>query len=165
FNSPEKILEFFLMLSDLPQVTGIHSYTLRLLRNARRRFRSEYFSQRPTCRKLFMQLVQHPDFFALPWDLMHKHGIMQAYLKEWDHIVGMMQFDLFHAYTVDEHTHRLIKFIYQYTQEQGKKEFPRCGRIMANLNHPEMLFIAAIFHDIGKGRGGDHSKLGAADVV
>ncbi|WP_416305675.1 [protein-PII] uridylyltransferase [Neptunicella sp. SCSIO 80796] len=165
FDSPEKILEFFLMLSDLPQVTGIHSCTLRLLRNGRRRFRNEYFSQRPACRKVFMQLLKHPEFFALPWDLMHKHGIMQAYLKEWDNIVGMMQFDLFHAYTVDEHTHRLIKFIYQYTQEQGKKEFPRCGRIVANLDHPEMLFIAAIFHDIGKGRGGDHSKLGAADVV
>lgn len=165
FDSPEKILEFFLMLSDFPQVTGIHSYTLRLLRNARRRFRNEYFSERPACRVLFMQLVRHPQFFALPWDLMHQHGIMQAYLKQWDNIVGMMQFDLFHAYTVDEHTHRLIKFIYQYTQEKGKQAFPRCSRIMANLDHPEMLFIAAIFHDIGKGRGGDHSKLGAADVV
>ncbi|MBC3764895.1 [protein-PII] uridylyltransferase [Neptunicella marina] len=164
FNTPEQILAFFILLADLPQVEGIHSSTLRLLRNARRRYKNQYFSERASCRELFMQLVRHPRCFGLPWDLMHKHGIMQAYLREWDQIVGMMQFDLFHAYTVDEHTHRLIKFIYHYTQPEGKKAFPRCGRILANMDHPEMLFIAAIFHDIGKGRGGDHSVLGAADV-
>ena len=107
--------------------------------------------------------MQHPDFFGLGWDIMHKHGILQSYLPQWDHIVGMMQFDLFHAYTVDEHTHRLVKNVYQYSQ--GNSGFPRCSRIVRNLDKPELLYIASIFHDIGKGRNGDHSKLGAQDVA
>jgi [protein-PII] uridylyltransferase len=75
----------------------------------------------------------------------------------------MMQFDLFHAYTVDEHTHRLIKNLFQYFNKDNK-DFPRCSNIVRNLDKPELIFIAGIFHDIAKGRGGDHSKLGAADV-
>ena len=94
---------------------------------------------------------------------MHKHGVLQAYIPQWDQIVGMMQFDLFHAYTVDEHTHRLVKNIHYYSQADNK-EFPRCGNIVKNLDKPELLYIAAIYHDIGKGRNGDHSKLGAVDV-
>lgn len=164
FDSPEKLLSFLLLVADTPQIQGLHSATLRLLRNARRRFREHYFCEHEDCRRLFMQLVRHPDFFGLAWDLAHKHGLMQAYLPEWNQIVGMMQFDLFHAYTVDEHTHRLIKNIYNYSQPQGAKRFPRCHRIMQNLDKPELLYIAALFHDIGKGRGGDHSKLGAADL-
>lgn len=163
FPSPESILQFLLIIADNPQIVGLHSNCLRQLRQARRRFHNQYFAERSECRQLFMQLVKHPNFFAMGWDLMHKHGILQAYLPEWDHIVGMMQFDLFHAYTVDEHTHRLVKNVHYYGLPENK-EFPRCGRIMKNLDKPELLYIAAIFHDIGKGRNGDHSVLGAADV-
>ncbi|MCC2618162.1 [protein-PII] uridylyltransferase [Aestuariibacter halophilus] len=164
FDSPESILQFLLLVADTPAVKGLHSSCLRQLRNARRAFHTEYFCTRPTCRELFMQLLRHPDFFGLGWDLMHRHGILQAYLPQWDQIVGMMQFDLFHAYTVDEHTHRLVKHVYQYHQPEYD-EFPRCKRIVKNLDKPELLYIAAIFHDIGKGRGGDHSQLGAVDVA
>ncbi|MDN4500928.1 [protein-PII] uridylyltransferase [Alteromonadaceae bacterium BrNp21-10] len=165
FQSQEQILQFFILIAQHPECIGIHSYTLRLLRNARRQFRNQYLCEREQCRELFMELIKEPNCFGLAWDLMHKHGIMQAYLPQWDNIVGMMQFDLFHAYTVDEHTHRLIKYIYKYANPGEQNEFPRCSRIMANLDHPEVLFLAAIFHDIGKGRGGDHSKLGAEDVI
>ncbi|MDF2179627.1 [protein-PII] uridylyltransferase [Aliiglaciecola sp. CAU 1673] len=165
FDRPEKLLAFLLLVADTPKATGLHSQTLRLLRNARRQFREHYFSEHPTCRAIFMQLVRHPAFFGLAWDLAHKHGIMQAYLNEWNLIVGMMQFDLFHAYTVDEHTHRLVKHIYYFSQTDSAKQFPRCHRIMLNLDKPELLYIAAIFHDIGKGRGGDHSDLGAQDLA
>jgi [protein-PII] uridylyltransferase len=106
--------------------------------------------------------MKQPEFFNLGWDIMYKYGILQSYLPEWDKIVGMMQFDLFHAYTVDEHTHRLVKYVYSYYH--SVKKFPRCHRIVKNLDKPELLFIAAIFHDIAKGRGGDHSALGAVDV-
>jgi [protein-PII] uridylyltransferase len=165
FNSPEKILQFFALIAQSPSITGLHSSSLRLLRQARRKFNTTYFSEREECRSLFMHLIQLPDFFRLSWDLMYKHGIMQAYLSQWDHIVGMMQFDLFHAYTVDEHTHRLIKNIYQYSQDIPNHPFPRCRRMMLNVDKPELLFIAGIFHDIAKGRNGDHSTLGAADVT
>ncbi|MFT5675172.1 MAG: [protein-PII] uridylyltransferase [Paraglaciecola sp.] len=164
FNSPEDILRFLLLVANTPQTIGLHSSCLRQLRNARRALHSQYFSERSECRTLFVELVKHSNFFALSWDLMHKHGILQAYLREWDQIVGMMQFDLFHAYTVDEHTHRLVKNVYHYSLPDNK-DFPRCGRIVKNLDKPELLYIAAIFHDIGKGRNGDHSKLGAKDVA
>jgi [protein-PII] uridylyltransferase len=164
FSTPEDILQFLLLVANTPKTIGLHSSCLRQLRNARRALHSQYFCERPACRSLFIELVKHPNFFALGWDLMHKHGILQAYLPEWDHIVGMMQFDLFHAYTVDEHTHRLVKNVYDYSQPENK-DFPRCGRIVKNLDKPELLYIASIFHDIGKGRNGDHSKLGAKDVA
>ena len=163
FSTPENILEFLLLIANTPSIIGLHSSSLRQLRLARRKFHSQYFSERPACRELFMQLIKHPNFFALGWDIMHKHGILQAYLPQWDNIVGMMQFDLFHAYTVDEHTHRLVKNVHHYGLPENK-DFPRCGRIVKNLDKPELLYIAAIFHDIGKGRNGDHSKLGAVDV-
>jgi [protein-PII] uridylyltransferase len=164
FSSPEKILTFLMLIADTPQTQGLHSSCLRQLRNARRTFHSQYYCERPLCREIFMKLLRHPNFFDLSWDLMHKHGILQSYLPEWDHIVGMMQFDLFHAYTVDEHTHRLIKNIYHYSHADTTN-FPRCSRIMRNMDKPELLYIAAIFHDIAKGRNGDHSKLGALDVA
>ncbi|MEP1445678.1 MAG: [protein-PII] uridylyltransferase [Paraglaciecola sp.] len=163
FTSPEAILKFLLLLADTPDIQDLHSSCLRQLRIARRAFRKQYYVEREECRELFLLLMKHPNFFSLGWDIMHKHGVLQAYIPQWDHIVGMMQFDLFHAYTVDEHTHRLVKNIHQYSQPENK-EFPRCGNIVKNLDKPELLYIAAIFHDIGKGRNGDHSELGAIDV-
>lgn len=164
FDSPERIMRFFMLLTNTPDVKGLHSETLRLLRNGRRKFANQYFSEIPECRKIFINLVKKVRFFGLPWDLMHKHGIMQAYLPEWDHIVGMMQFDLFHAYTVDEHTHRLIKQLAYFADKNNNDTFPRCGRILQHMDKPEVLFLAGIFHDIDKGRSGDHSKLGAETV-
>lgn len=164
FASPESILEFLLLIANTPEVKGLHSICLRQLRNARRTFSRQYYCEREACRTLFMQLLKHPNFFGLAWNLMHRHGILQCYLPQWNNIVGMMQFDLFHAYTVDEHTHRLIKNIHQF-HDPDYKEFPRCKRIVNNLDKPELLYLAGIFHDIGKGRNGDHSKLGAVDVL
>lgn len=164
FSSPEAILECLLLIANTPDAKGLHSNCIRQLRNARRKFSQDYFCTRPDSRKIFIQLLKHPDFFGLGWDIMHRHGILQAYLPQWDHIVGQMQFDLFHAYTVDEHTHRLVKNVYQYNSDENT-DFPRCKRIVKNLDKPELLYIAAIFHDIAKGRNGDHSKLGAIDVA
>jgi [protein-PII] uridylyltransferase len=163
FSSPEDILQFLLLIADTPEILDLHSSCLRELRLARRKFRNQYYVERVECRELFLQLAKHANFFALGWDVMHKHGILQAYIPQWDQIVGMMQFDLFHAYTVDEHTHRLVKNIYDYSQPDNK-EFPRCGNIVKNLDKPELFYFAAIYHDIRKCRNGDHSKLGAVDV-
>lgn len=162
FPDPEAIMRFLLVIADNPDVKALSSDTLRQLRNARRQFENDYFVERPVCRELFMQAMRHPNFFNLGWDVMHQYGVLQSYLPAWDLIVGMMQFDLFHAYTVDEHTHRLIKHLQAY--KTPSDEFPRCHRIVTNLDKPEILFIAGIFHDIAKGRNGDHSVLGAQDV-
>lgn len=165
FSSPESLLSFFLTIANEKSVKGIHSSTLRQLRTARRKFEGSYLSEYPACRKLFIQLVRHENFFGTAWDLMHKHAIMQVYMYQWDHIVGLMQFDMFHAYTVDEHTHRLIKNIWQYTHPVGEQQFPRCERILSYSDKPELLYLAAIFHDICKGKGGDHSELGELEAL
>ncbi|MFT5282889.1 MAG: [protein-PII] uridylyltransferase [Kangiellaceae bacterium] len=162
FSSPLKILEFLGLVTDHSKIEGLDADCLGQLRNARRTFQSAYYHQIPQCREYFVKLVSNPNFFDLAWDVMYQHGVLQSYLPEWDKIVGMMQFDLFHAYTVDEHTHRLVKYIrHYYTKPQV---LPRCSRIVNNLENPQIIFIAAIFHDIAKGRGGDHSVLGEKDV-
>ncbi|MFT5541727.1 MAG: [protein-PII] uridylyltransferase [Glaciecola sp.] len=163
FNSPADIFDFLSLVSEQDNIQGLDADCIRQLRNARRRFQHEYYHERSDCRKRFIALMKQPEFFKLGWDIMYKYGILQSYLPEWDKIVGMMQFDLFHAYTVDEHTHRLVKHVYGFYHNE--KKFPRCHRIVHNLDKPELIFIAAIFHDIAKGRGGDHSALGAVDVL
>lgn len=163
FEEPVDILHFLSLITRHPEIKALDGECLRLLRNARRTFQSTYYAEIPECREAFIELISNPRFFDLGWDLMHHFGILQAYLPEWDKIVGMMQFDLFHAYTVDEHTHRLVKHIRRYYT--NRDEFPRCSRIVRDLDEPQVIFLAAIFHDIAKGRGGDHSKLGARDVA
>lgn len=163
FASPLDILKFLDLIAKHPFIQGLDADCIQTLRNTRRTFQSAYYHSLPECRAYFIKLVSNPDFFDLGWDIMHKHGILQSYLPEWDKIVGMMQFDLFHAYTVDEHTHRLVKYVRSYYTNPD--EFPRSNRIVHNLEHPEIIFIAAIFHDIAKGRGGDHSILGEKDVL
>ena len=163
FDSPEAILDFLSVIAQTPEVQGLDTDCIRQLRNARRRFEDQYFVYRESCRERLMLLFRQPSFFDFAWDVMHQYGILQSYLPQWDAIVGMMQFDLFHAYTVDEHTHRLVKYVNRYFDAENT-EFPRCGRIVRNLDKPELLYIAAIFHDIAKGRNGDHSILGAKDV-
>lgn len=162
FDSPLKILQFLGLITEHPYIKGLDADCIHQLRNARREFQSAYYYQIPECREYFVTLVSNPEFFDLAWDVMYKHGVLQSYLPEWDKIVGMMQFDLFHAYTVDEHTHRLVKHVRQYYTEP--ELFPRCSNIINNLDNPQLIFIAAIFHDIAKGRGGDHSVLGEKDV-
>ena len=164
FDSPESILDFLMLIADTPDVKGLDTDCIRQLRDAHRAFETEYFVEREACREKIIALFRHPSFFDFAWDIMHQYGILQAYLPQWDAIVGMMQFDLFHAYTVDEHTHRLVKHVNHYFSKENKA-FPRCGRICRNLDKPELLYIAAIFHDIAKGRNGDHSTLGAQDVL
>ncbi|MBU3022117.1 [protein-PII] uridylyltransferase [Aestuariibacter sp. A3R04] len=164
FDTPEAILDFLKVVADTPSVEGLDTDTIRQLRNARRRFENSYYVERPACRERLMALFRHPHFFDFAWDIMHEYGIIESYLPEWDNIVGMMQFDLFHAYTVDEHTHRVVKNVNHYFQPENI-EFPRCGRIVRHLDKPEIIYIAAVFHDIAKGRGGDHSELGAVDVA
>ena len=86
-------------------------------------------------------------------------------LPLWRNIAGQMQFDLFHAYSVDEHSYRVVKNLYQFSQKEHNHKFPLCSKIMQRIRKPEVLYLAGIFHDIAKGRGGDHAKLGAVDAL
>lgn len=163
FARRENILRLFWHIAQHPHIQGIHSETLRLLRQVRRRLMGD-LQDYQSCRDLFLAIIRHPHGMDRAITLMHRHGILAAYLPAWRNIVGQMQFDLFHAYTVDEHTHRLLKNLHRYTEPEFANEFPLCTDIVKRLEKPELLYLAGIFHDIAKGRGGDHSELGAIDA-
>lgn len=122
FDSGEEIVRLFLLVAKNSNIKGIYAPTLRSLRRARRA-QSQALQENPLCRQAFMEILRHPrGIVAL--SLMHKHGVLSAYLPAWRNIEGQMQFDLFHAYTVDEHTHRLLLNIERFSQPEQKEEFP-----------------------------------------
>jgi len=164
FMRSVKMIEMFLIIAQEPSIKGIHSHTLRLMRNARRRLISGLLDY-AQCRQIFMAIIKHPRGLGLAFNLMHKHGIIGSYLPSWRNIVGQMQFDLFHAYSVDEHSFRVVKNLYQFSQKEHNHKFPLCSKIMQRVLKPEVLYLSGIFHDIAKGRGGDHAKLGAVDAL
>ncbi len=164
FMRPVKIMAMFLTIAQNKSIEGIHSQTLRLMRNARRRLISGLVDYEE-CRRIFIEIIKHPNGLGLAFSLMHRHSILWAYLPAWKDIVGQMQFDLFHAYSVDEHSYRLIKNLYRFSQPEHNHQFPLCSKLVQRIRKPEVLFLSGIFHDIAKGRGGDHAKLGAADAL
>ena len=164
FSRSIKIMEMFLLIAQQNKIKGIHPHTLQLMRNARRRLISG-LNDYAECRRLFMAIIRHPRGLGLAFTLMHRYSILGAYLPQWRSIVGQMQFDLFHAYSVDEHSYRLIKNLYRFSQAEHNHEFPLCSKIVQRIRKPELLYLAGIFHDIAKGRGGDHAKLGAVDAL
>ncbi|SEK82946.1 UTP--GlnB (protein PII) uridylyltransferase, GlnD [Colwellia chukchiensis] len=164
FTRSTMIMEMFLLIAQHKEITDLHPETLRLMRNARRRLVSGMVDYE-RCREIFIALIKHPRGLGLPFTLMHRHSIIGAYLPLWRNIVGQMQFDLFHAYSVDEHSYRLLKNLYRFSQPRYNHEYPLCSKIVQRIRKPELLYFAGIFHDIAKGRGGDHAKLGAIDAL
>jgi len=164
FMRSNNIMEMFLLIAQHDSITDLHPDTLRLMRNARRRLVSGMIDY-ARCRQVFMEIIKHPRGLGLAFTLMHRHSILGAYLPEWSNIVGQMQFDLFHAYSVDEHSYRLIKNLYRFSQPKYSDEFPLCSKIVQRIRKPEVLYLAGIFHDIAKGRGGNHADLGAIDAL
>ncbi|OBT16872.1 [protein-PII] uridylyltransferase [Vibrio sp. UCD-FRSSP16_10] len=160
---PETILDMFIHIANDSTITGVAPPTLRQLRTARRRL-SRFLHTIPDARDKFMQLVKHPNSLTKAFGLMHQLGVLSAYLPQWSHIVGQMQFDLFHVYTVDEHSMRLLKHINSFGDVSNRERHPICCEVLPRIQKPELLIIAAIFHDIGKGRGGDHSVIGEGEA-
>ncbi|MBQ4797987.1 [protein-PII] uridylyltransferase [Pseudoalteromonas sp. MMG006] len=164
FFRRDQLFVLFEHIADNPEITHIYPSTIRTIRQVRRRLLGD-LQDYAACREAFLRLVKHPNGMGRAFTLMHKHGMLAAYLPQWRNIFGQMQFDLFHAYTVDEHTHKLIKNIYQFFDKTGISEFPICSEIVTRMDKPELLYLAGIFHDIAKGRGGDHSELGSVDAI
>lgn len=164
FMRSSNIMEMFLLIAQHDEITDLHPSTLRLMRNTRRRLVSGLMDY-ANAREAFLNIIRHPHGLGIAFTLMHRHSIIGAYLPAWRHIVGQMQFDLFHAYSVDEHSFRLIKNLYRFSQEKYNDEFPLCSKIVQRIRKPEVLYLAGIFHDIAKGRGGDHAELGAIDAL
>ncbi|GAL07649.1 [protein-PII] uridylyltransferase [Photobacterium aphoticum] len=160
---PETILDMFLHIARNAEIEGIAAPTLRQLRTARRRL-NRFLVDIPEAREKFMQLVRQPNCLQRAFRLMHRHGVLSTYLPQWSQIVGQMQFDLFHVYTVDEHTVRLVKNLNKFNDTANRDRHPICCEVYPRVSKKEILILAAIFHDIAKGRGGDHSELGGVDA-
>lgn len=162
-DRPESTIEMFLHIANDSRIESIAAPTLRQLRTARRRL-NQFLCEYPNAKEEFIALMRHPNALPIALPLMHKHGVFSAYLPQWSQIVGQMQFDLFHTYTVDEHTMRLLKHIQGFTQEENRSKHPICCDLYPRFQKPELLRLAAIFHDIGKGRGGCHSEIGSKEA-
>ncbi len=160
---PFALLEIFLILQQHPELKGIRAATVRLIRDHLPLIDDKFrHDMRP--RSLFMEILRQPLGVARQLRLMNACGVLPAYLPEFGHIVGRMQYDLFHAYTVDQHILFVVRNLRRFFLPQFAQELPRCSAIMEQLPKPELLYVAGLYHDIAKGRGGDHSELGAGDA-
>ncbi|HQU15146.1 MAG: [protein-PII] uridylyltransferase [Chromatiales bacterium 21-64-14] len=160
---PFALLEIFLLLQQHSELTGVRASTIRLIRAHRKRI-DDKFRADLRARSLFMEILRQPRGVAHELRRMNRYGILAAYIPAFGQVVGRMQYDLFHVYTVDEHTLTLVRNLRRFTVAEFSHEFPLCSGLIQQLPKPELLYIAALFHDIAKGRGGDHSELGAADA-
>ncbi|AMO56139.1 protein-PII uridylyltransferase [Endozoicomonas montiporae] len=160
---PPAMLEMFVLMTRNSDILGPTAETIRRLREHRHLVDSD-FRKDPRCAKLFIKLLQAP--YALTANLrrMARYGILGRYLPEFGRIIGQMQFDLFHTYTVDAHTLLLVKHLRSFNYQENQQRYPVASQLIKEIKNPELLYIAAIYHDIGKGRGGDHSQLGAVDA-
>ena len=157
------LLEMFLILQQHPRLKGVRAQTIRLLRANLHRMDNK-FRQDIACRSLFMEILRQPRGITHELRRMNAYGVLGAYIPAFGRIVGQMQHDLFHVYTVDEHSLFVVRNLRRFTVAEYAKEFPLASDIIARLVKPERLTLAGLFHDIAKGRGGDHSVLGEKDA-
>jgi [protein-PII] uridylyltransferase len=160
---PSAMLEAFLALQRHPELTGMSARTLRALWRERHRI-DVAFRRDPANRARFIQIFREARGLTHELRRMNLFGILGEYLPAFGRIVGQMQHDLFHVYTVDEHILMVIRNLRRFTEAQHAHEYPLCSRLIADFEHKEVLYVAGLFHDLAKGRGGDHSTLGARDA-
>ena len=162
-RQPSAILESFLLLMQHQELRGMTAATLRALYRSRLKINSQ-FRKDPLARLLFLHILQQPRGIVHEFRRMNQYGILGRYLPEFGRIVGQMQHDLFHVYTVDQHILMVVRNLRRFTMPEFAHEFPLCSELMNGFERRWLLYVAALYHDIAKGRGGDHSALGAADV-
>lgn len=162
-RNPTLLLRAFLTMQQHAHLTGMSARTLRAIWHARHRIDAQ-FRQNPVNRKLFLQILQQPAGIVHELRRMTMLNILPRYLPVFRRIVGQMQHDLFHVYTVDQHTLTVIRNLRRFTMPEHAQEYPMASQLISELDHHWLLYVAALFHDIAKGRGGDHSELGAREV-
>ncbi len=162
-RQPHAILETFLVYQTTEGAKGLSARTLRALYNARGLMTAK-FRQDPVNRRTFMDILRQPHGITHAMRLMNQTSVLGRYLWIFRRIVGQMQHDLFHVYTVDQHILMVLRNVRRFFMAEHAHEYPFCSQLGAGWDQPWILYAAALFHDIAKGRGGDHSDLGATEV-
>ncbi len=162
-RDPSALLELFLLLQQNPEIRGVSAYTVGLIKRNLHLI-DEEFRQNPRNHRLFLSILRAPEGVTHELRRMNLYGVLGLYIPSFGRIVGRMQYDLFHAYTVDEHTLFVVSNLRRFALPRFDDEYPRCSRVMQAFEKPEIAYLGGLFHDIAKGRGGDHSELGAVDA-
>ena len=162
-RQPSALLEVFALLQQNPAVRGVRASTIRAI-GRHLWLIDEEFRQNPRNHRLFMDILRAPEGVTHELRRMNTYGVLGRYIPSFGRIVGRMQYDLFHAYTVDAHTLFVVSNLRRMAIPRFDHELPNLSRIMQSLPRQEVAYLAALFHDIAKGRGGDHSDLGAVDA-
>lgn len=160
---PIALLEIFHILQTRPELEGVRASTIRLIRENRHRIDDDFRADL-RARSLFMEMLRESNGLTHTIRRMNRYGVLAAYIPAFANIVGRMQYDLLHVYTVDEHTLMLVRNLRRFTIPKHDDEFPLCSAVGRRIPKLELLYLAGLFHDIAKGRGGDHSTLGAVDA-
>ncbi|MBV1909674.1 MAG: [protein-PII] uridylyltransferase [Kangiellaceae bacterium] len=161
---PFNLLRVFRLIAENPEIKGISAETHRAIRAARNKVGSNFLKSAEN-RNSFIQFWQIKHSTPRAIFSLKRSGVLSNYLPAFQQITGQMQYDMFHSYTVDEHTLFLLKNLIEFSNEQAKTDYPLCHEIMERQNKPELIYLAGLFHDIGKGRGGDHSEIGAIEAL
>ena len=158
-HQPLALLEIFLILQKNTELKGIRATTIRLIRKNLHLIDDNYRANK-AANHLFMEIFRQPHGITTQLRRMNRYGVLAAYLPSFANIVARMQYDLFHIYTVDEHTLFVIRNLRRFSLDKHQHEFPFCTDVFSLINKQEILFLSALFHDIAKGRNGDHSTIG-----
>jgi [protein-PII] uridylyltransferase len=162
-QQPQTILESFLLLQQYPEVVGMSANLLRELQRVKKIVNQD-FRENNENKSLFLKILSQKNGVNHSLRRMNDYGILGQYIPAFGKIVGQMQHDLFHVYTVDEHILNVLANLRRFTKPELKHEFPLCSQLFESFEMPHLLYLAALFHDIAKGRGGDHSTLGTKDA-
>ena len=162
-RQPSAILECFLLLQLHPELNGMGANLLRELQRVKKIVNSD-FRDSSENKALFLNILSQPNGVNHSLRRMNNYGILGQYIPAFGKIVGQMQHDLFHVYTVDEHILNVLANLRRFAKPELKHEFPLCSQLFFAFQKPYLLYLAALFHDIAKGRGGDHSTLGTKDA-
>ncbi len=162
-NDPCAILEMFLLLQDYPDIQGVRAATIRQIRKYKSLI-DDKVRQSTRAQHIFIKIITGSRGVTHELRRMNRYGILAAYIPAFESIVGRMQYDLFHAYTVDQHTLFVIRNMRRLSVPDYCHEFPLASGVFQHLSNPGLLYLSGLFHDIAKGRQGDHSELGAVDA-
>ncbi len=162
-ENPSSLLEIFLIMELHPEIRGVQAHTIRLIREHTHLI-DDRFRNSQTAKQLFINIITQTRGVTHELRRMNRYGILAAYIPAFERIVGRMQYDLFHAYTVDQHTLFVVRNMRRLSVPAFAHEFPLASGIFHHLEKPELLYLAGLFHDIAKGRGGNHATLGAVDA-